>query len=183
MAVPRWTRAAAGDSLGTMIATALDAPPDILDADERRFVERIRVHGWFGTHVFADDEGPGFSFTTGIYVGLEQPEVLVFSLGQERAQAVLWDVWRTCLQGPLPVAEVLPAGRIFANTAAWLMPVAKHRYPEHLGWSRWFYGGDAFPCLQLVWPDAAGRFPWEAAFDLRHRESQPDLSAGSWGRS
>jgi len=48
------------------------------------------------------------------------------------------------------------------------------------GESRWFYGGDDFPCLQIVWPDRAGRFPWEADFDAQFEGNQPDLTEQGW---
>jgi hypothetical protein len=47
------------------ILTALDASPERLDQHEQKFVQRIREHGWLGTHVTPDDNGPGFSYTTG----------------------------------------------------------------------------------------------------------------------
>ena len=65
---------------------------------------------------------------------------------------------------PLPIGERTDA--VFANLPAYVFPVAKKHYRDLLGWSRWFYGGDDFPCLQIVWPDRAGRFPWEPTFTL-----------------
>jgi hypothetical protein len=49
-----------------------------------------------------------------------------------------------------------------------------------LGWSRWFYGGDAFPCLQIVWSDRDGRFPWQSGFDPALAGLQPDLTENGW---
>ena len=63
-----------------------------------------------------------------------------------------------------------------------LIPLAKQHYVEHLGWSRWFYGGDEFPCVQLIWPDRSNIFPWEAGFELDFEGEQPDLSSGGWGQ-
>ena len=53
----------------------MDAPPDVLDDGEQSFVAKVRELGWFRTSVFGDDEGPGFSFTTGFWVNASQPEV------------------------------------------------------------------------------------------------------------
>lgn len=36
------------------------------------------------------------------------------------------------------------------------------RYREFLGYALWFYDGDAFDALQIVWPDEACRYPWDA---------------------
>ena len=75
------------------IATALDAPADVLDADEQRFVSQIREHGWFRTEIFAEGDQPGFSFTCGFWVGHGFPEVIVFSLPREVTHDVLWNLY------------------------------------------------------------------------------------------
>jgi uncharacterized protein DUF4262 len=36
-----------------------------------------------------------------------------------------------------------------------------------------------FPCLQLVWPDSDGRFPWQAGFDASLKKYQPLLKTFS----
>jgi hypothetical protein len=58
--------------------------------------------------------------------------------------------------------------------------VANRFYADHLGWTRWFYGGDRFPCLQIVWPDRAGVFPWEPGFDATFSNDQADLTEHGW---
>ncbi len=159
--------------------TALDAPPDALDEAEQSFVAKVREHGWFRTGVFGDDEGPGFSFTTGFWVNANQPELIIFSTKDDIAQEVFWDVFRQAKSG-----HVLSIGKrtdaVFANLSAYAFPVAKKHYAEFLGWSRWFYGGDEFPCLQIVWPDRAGTFPWEAGFDAEFEADQLDLTERGW---
>jgi hypothetical protein len=159
--------------------TALDASPSALDAAERDFVDNVREHGWFATHVFGEDEHPGFSYTTGFWFTLQMPEVLVFSLKREIAHNILWDIFRDWKRGAKhPIGMAVP--NIFGNAEAYLVPIAKCKYPDHVGWSRWFYGGDDFPCLQLLWPDPAGSFPWQPGFDVRFGADQPDLTENGW---
>jgi len=159
--------------------TALDADPVTLDEHERNFVERIRRHGWFRTSVMGDDEGPGFSYTTGFWLTLGAPEFIVFALTPEIAHQVLWDMFNDLKDGrPRPVGRSLDD--VFANLAAYVFPVAAPHYPDLLGWSRWFYGGDDFACQQIVWPDPNGVFPWQAGVDERFACLQPDLSEGGW---
>jgi hypothetical protein len=158
--------------------TALDAPLDALDDHEKDFVSNIREHGWFRTSVFAEDGHVGFSYTTGLWLTLGFPEIIVFSLKTETAHSILWDVFRDVKSGKRP-----PIGKptdIFANMDGVLFPVDHEHYAEHLGWSRWFYGGDDFPCLQLVWPDTRGVFPWQPGAEERFREDQPDLTTKGW---
>ena len=162
--------------------TALDAPVDTLDRDEQSFVAKVKEYGWFDTHIFADAEGPGFSFTTGIWLSTRQPELIMFATKHEIAHNVFWSVSQDAKAG-----TALQTGRrtnaVFANLAAYAFPVAKRFYPDLLGWSRWFYGGDDFPCLQIVWPDPEGVFPWEDGFDQDFVADQPDLTEHGWQRA
>lgn len=159
--------------------TALDADRDKLDAGERNFVDLIREHGWFATHVMGEGEHPSFSYTTGFTVTLQAPEVLLHSLRQDLAHDVLWDVFREVKAGKvLPLGQ--PIENILGNHRACFFRVARAHYPEHLGWSRWFYGGDEFECLQLVWPDRDDVFPWQDGFDEDMRADQVDLTANGW---
>jgi hypothetical protein len=159
--------------------TALDTPLSGLDDEERNFVSNITEHGWFGTHVYADDDGPGFSYTTGFWVNLQFPEIIVFSLNGETAHNVLWHIYREIKDGrPLAVGKPLPD--IFSGLDAVLLPVSKSHYEAHLGWARWFYHGDDFPCLQLVWPDKDGVFPWQPGFAPEHEGAQRDLTESGW---
>jgi len=159
--------------------TALDLPDKKLDEHERNFVSKIREHGWFNTRILAEAEDPGFSFTTGFWVNTSQPELIIFSLRDGLAHDVLWDLFREAKAG-VALAVGKRTDQVFANLPAYVFPMAKRHYREHLGWSRWFYGGDKFPCLQIVWPDREGLFPWEPGFDPAFANDQPDLTEKGW---
>ena len=165
-----------------MMRSALDVPEESLDPLERNFVDNIRQHGWFDTHVFGEGALPSFSYTTGFCITLGFPEVIVFSLPKKTAHSILWGIYRDIKAGILP-----PTGtrvpNILGNADAVIIPCAKSQYSEYLAWSRWFYGGDGFDCVQLVWPDPAGRFPWEPSFDDRFHNHQPDLTESGWTSS
>jgi hypothetical protein len=105
--------------------------------------------------------------------------VILFSMSREAAQDTFWHIYRELEAGRrLPVGEL--TGEIFENAAAVLLPVALEQYEAHLGWSRWFYGNDSFECLQLVFPDRGGEFPWTSGSSADFRTAQPDLTAGNW---
>jgi len=159
--------------------TALDANPDRLDQHEQNFVRKIREHGWFGTHVMPDKVGPGFAYTTGFWLKFAFPEVILFSLLKASAHDTFWTIYRELeAGGRLPIGE--PTGEVFENVTAVLLPVSREQYSSHLGWSRWFYGNDEFECVQLVYPDRRGEFPWTPGSSEGFRASQPDLTAGGW---
>jgi hypothetical protein len=161
------------------MSTALDADPKRLDQHEQKFVQRIREHGWVGTHVMPDDDKPGFSYTTGFWLKFSFPEVILFSMSRDNAHDTFWTIYRELESGRrFPVGE--PTGEIFESAAAVLLPVSLEQYPSHLGWSRWFYGNDNFECLELVYPDRGGEFPWTPGASVDFRTAQPDLTAGNW---
>jgi len=158
--------------------TALDAEPSQLDEHEQKFVSDIREHGWIDNHIFDGD--PKFSYTTGFWLR-GSPEFIVFSLKREVAHNIFWDLFHDA-NTDLQRATGDRQDDIFGNMPAYLFNVADRHQSEYLGWSRWFYGKEIVPTVQLVWPDRAGLFPWEQGFDEQFRNSQPDLSDRGWAR-
>jgi Domain of unknown function (DUF4262) len=159
--------------------TALDADPSTLDEHERKFVANIRKHGWLNTSVPADEEGPGFCYTTGFWLSFKFPELITFSLKSEIAHSTYWHIFRELKSGQtFKVRE--PTNLIFENLNAVLLEVPERQFPDYLGWNRWFYGGERFGCLQLVWPDADGKFPWHFDMSKDLLNAQPDLTDGDW---
>ena len=134
----------------------------------------IADFGWHVMLVRADAEGPGFAYSIGLYESFGQPEILIVGLGTETMHWMINEIGGRLKQGERVEAE----GRI-----DWLLEghdcamrqVAPAHYRDYLGYARWYYRGDGFPVLQCAWPDKAGRFPWEPAFDPALRDRQPDL--------
>ncbi len=159
--------------------TALDAPSDKLDAGERDFVGKVRTHDWACTAVAADEVRPAFSYSTGLWVRFRHPEVIVFGLGSDTARRILRNV-HGCLTSGVEIPVLTPNTLLLEGYPTCAVPVGTRNYPAYLGWNRWFYGGDVFPCLQIVWPDRAGLFPWDTGSDADYRRDQPDLSEDGW---
>jgi hypothetical protein len=158
--------------------TRLDANPDTFNKHERQIVADIKEFGWFHTSVYGEAKFEQFSYTTGFWVSSQTPEILTFGLGKA-AHSIFWHMFR---QGKAGVKYPLSmrANDILADFPAILFPVAKKYYSEFPLSSRWFYRGEDFPCLQLVWPDLQGRFPWEQGFDESFLADQPDLTEHGW---
>lgn len=159
---------------------AFSLPRAELDDEEGRFLARIEEHGWSDTHVF-DEQGvsANFSYSTGFWFRHQKPELILFGLSSAVAHDILWDAYRDIETGRLFATGVRTSG-LFGNADAYLFTVAKSQYADHLGWSRWFYRGDEFPCFHLIWPDKSGLFPWETGFADGEESVQPDLTEKGW---
>ena len=161
------------------IRTAMDIPPEKLEPADRNFVGQIREHSWFRNSVLEEEGQPGFSYTTGFWLSTRQPELITCAMKSDVAHNVFWDLFRDAKAGrSLPIGT--RTDEVFGNIPAYVFPVAKAHYPGHLGWSRWFYGGDDFPCLQVIWSDRDGLFPWQSGFDPAFVGLQPDLTENGW---
>ena len=157
----------------------LDYPDDHFDAAELAFVDGIKQHGWMHTNALDEDDKPGFSFTTGFAASIGHPELIIFKVDKKVAHDIFWLLYR-CAENGKPVPRARRVGGILPNDDAYIFTVARRHYPNYLGWSRWFYRGDDFECLQVVWPDEAGVFPWEDGFDPKYANAQVDLSERGW---
>jgi len=135
----------------------------------------IATYGWHVIKVYEDDEGPGFAFTIGLFQRFDHPELIVFGLPL--------DTMHLMLNG---AGEAVRAGRPFAAGHNYddilegydctFRPVSRKHYEAYLGSARWYYEGDGFPVLQLIWPDREHRYPWAAPADAWIREAQPVLA-------
>jgi len=155
--------------------TAFDLKDDQLDDGDRAFLSGVRQHGWYSTNVFADEERPGFIYSTGFWYCFKAPEVIIFGLPQEVAHQVLWLLFERLEAGERfntdqPVPDILTGYNVR------FCPAPESAFPEYLGWNRWFYGGDTFEVLQLIFPDMEGRFPWENGVSQDFKAMQPVLA-------
>jgi hypothetical protein len=131
------------------------------DKHERKAIEDIREHGVHVMHIF-DDKGerPDFSYTVGLWHTHGQPEVFISGLKQSIRHTLLNNVnFR------------MGKGEQFANGQSYIDLIDGYRcyfqqfpteqYRAYLGWDRWFYGGDNFEAVQMLWPSVDHIYPWE----------------------
>jgi hypothetical protein len=161
------------------LKTALDIDLSELDAQETNFVENIKTHGWSATHVLADDEGPEFSYTTGFWYKFQFPELILFSLPNEVAHQIFWNLFNLLAEGGIllpnaPNSEALEGHDVF------LRSVEPRWVSEFLTWTKWFYGQETFEVQQLVWPDKLGNFPWDNGAETAFKIMQPNLTNQVW---
>ncbi len=144
----------------------------------RKLLQDIEDNGVHIVHVPADDDGPAFTFTVGLWHSFEQPEVIVFGLQQEVAADLLNALADEAAEGKTFLADSRHEGLLVGYPLRFL-EVPKDQYAGHFGMALWAYEGDDFPGVQMVWPDKQGRWPWEPGLREGFAQSQPVIGRKS----
>lgn len=147
------------------------------EADEI-LIRNVRERGCHILGVSGDKGEPTFSFSIGLALNYGQAEIVVFGLEPTKAAKIINIVrdgaalGKKYLDGDVST-DILVNGRVC------FVEVPLELYGEYLGTAIWFYRKSPrpFPCLQLVWPDRAGLFPWETGFDPDMKKDQPVLKS------
>jgi hypothetical protein len=133
----------------------------------------VEEFGWHVIKAEEDASGPGFAFTIGLTHNFGRPELIVFGLPPDVMHQILnlaGDNIRACtekFESGMKTTELLEG-------YAWaFIEFPKSSYHDFLGYAIWFYKGEEFDVLQCVWPDKAGRFPWEAGVLDEFKKNQP----------
>lgn len=159
--------------------TRLGDDPETLNPYERKLVQDVRDHGWRSVTAGADGGAPSFSYTTGFWRSLAAPEVIVFDFPLDLAHDVFGQMYRLLRAGPpLPVGQRIEG--VLSGESIFLLPADPVAAADFLLSSRWFYKDAEYPCVQLVWADRAGLFPWQEGFAPGLADLQPDLSRRAW---
>ena len=151
------------------------------DSGDRKLLSDVKEYGWHIVSVFdnrpLDNPSPSFSFSVGLYLNHEQPEIVLMGLPNMNAPQIINQVGAFTRGG----GQIVPGKRysgFIAGREVIFRPVHTSQYPEYLGSALWFYRSllpETFPALQLVWPDHRGVFPWEDGFAQEYSSQQHTL--------
>jgi hypothetical protein len=135
-----------------------------LDPGDQKIVDTIAKQGWFETHVLEDEQGPGFSCSTGFWETFSAPELIMFGLPDESCHAMLWEMVDR-LRGGLVLTDGLRLCGLIDDFDCVLRPVHVLQFNDYLGFALWYRrlklgSSDGLEALQLFWPSAkTGLFP------------------------
>ena len=149
--------------------------PNPENPGEEKLVGDVTAHGWHVVKVAEDDQGPGFTYTVGLWQSFRHPEVILVGLPGETAHVILNDLGEAVRRG-----EHFEAGTesevFLEGYPVTFRPVPEDRQWPYFGFARWFYDGGAFPALQLVFPDREHRWPWQDGVAAGFRAQQPVIA-------
>ena len=146
------------------------------DATEQKICADVAQHGCHIVTILEDSEGPTYSFSIGLYLNFQHPEIVIFGLSQQTAATAINDIYTKVENGrQFQVGE--SSDEFFTKTKLTFIEFPPSAYHEFLGCARWFYRSldYKFPVLQAVWTDKLGKFPWEDGHDKQSAKLQPIL--------
>ena len=145
---------------------------NILKADEEKLLDDVEKYGCHIIHVREEGGLPGWSYTVGLYEKFRQPEIITVGLKDDTAQYLLNEIAHRLKEG-LQIQEGLRQRELLESVEYEFRKVEER--PELsavVGYATWFYGANAFPVFQCIYPDLENRFPWEDSFDPSWRNRQ-----------
>jgi hypothetical protein len=139
------------------------APWRIHDGMEDVVRHNVAEHACHVMIVDADDEGPAFAYSIGLTRTYSQPELICFGLRDELMHWMINEIRDRMANGSrFKDGDQVPG--LIEGYACVLKRTERAWYREYLGYARWFYEGDNFDTLQIVWPDKQNRYPWDAGY-------------------
>lgn len=147
-----------------------------LDDPERKVIADVEQYGWHCLHVLGGEDTPQFSYTIGLQYTWSHPELIVVGLPPDVAHGIL-GLMVDALKTGTPIALDRPTDALLEDLPCVFVPVPKERYAEWVGFARWYYEGNDFELVQIVWPNREGHFPWHSQASKPFRAVQPILGA------
>lgn len=135
----------------------------IHDRTEDAVHENVREHGCHVMKIGADEEGPGFAYSIGLTKNYRQPELICFGLDLDLMHGMI-NAMRDRMAAGTKFEDRQRVSDLIEGYDCELRKMSVTFYRDFLGYARWFYAGDQFEAFQIVWPDKAHRYPWDAAY-------------------
>jgi hypothetical protein len=154
-----------------------------VDPRDQRIIDTVDRVGWMVMRVSPNQGDPDpqwFAYTIGLPVTFGWPELICFGLDPDlMAQLLNNAVLELKSRAVLP-SSGLELNEVMENCSACLGTFSVGYFSEHLGWALWFarlrgLKAEQFGCLQLLWPDKSGHFPFDANCDAGVRKLQTPI--------
>jgi hypothetical protein len=135
---------------------------------------------WHTTHVEADQDGPAFTYTTGLWRNFQAPEIVVVGPDAEHAYALVDEIAAAMKAGFRPEFR-RRYDEFIEGAPVEFVRVDERHYETMFEHAVWFYTHSMappvrFPVVQCVLPNiATGAFPWEAGYPDHFHDIQPLL--------
>ena len=140
------------------------------------FAADVATYGWVVMKVAANSPpDPDFAYSIGLFQSYGHPEIILVGLPEGIAHQIINDVGAAVRAGKRYTAGST-SGEFLEGYNVTFRVVPDYQFGAYLGWGCRYYGERAFPALQLVYPDRAGRWPWHDEASDAFRAAQPVLA-------
>ena len=141
---------------------------------DKKLQDDIEEFGLQVMYVTEDDQGPGFSYSIGLFENYHHPEIIIVGLKQQLAHILINNMANDIKDGKVYVPLSYEAN-ILDNFNCYIIEVEKSNYDNYVGQAQRYYEGDGFPLLQCIYPTVKGIYPWEDKWPESIKNSQPIL--------
>lgn len=140
---------------------------------EQRIISNVEKYGVSMTSVFGTEEKPPFTYTIGLKKTYNMPELIVFGLDPQSAHGVLYAAIGLIKQGNFDFDAL--HSQIIEGFQCAFKNVPFEIAKKYAYSASWFYNNERYEMSQLIWPDEAGKFPWDDGFNNKFKKIQPVL--------
>ncbi len=135
----------------------------------------VQKYGFSVLGVVGDQSGPHFTYTIGLYPTI-MPELIMFGIRPDGATTLFHQI----VKKRKDEGMIFESGKTYEGISEkyplYFHQVDREHYHRYvLAAIRWHNETREFPLYQVVWPDTASRFPWQANFEERFTKDQPLL--------
>lgn len=134
----------------------------------------IEKNGCHIIYIPANEAQPSVAYSIGIAKTTKHPDIVVTGLDKDTAHFLINEYNYRIRDGESfdveqHYDEFLQDAKITFRT------IAKEYYESLCPQAQWFYEGDDFTMLHLIWPDENGALPWEKKASKSYRWLMPRL--------
>jgi hypothetical protein len=130
------------------------------DEKDQHLLNSIEEIGWHVLKIMADDEGPGFVYSVGLFKTFGHPEIIIIGLSPDLAHVLINNIGEDIRTG-----KHYNSGEFYDNIVTGFdcafLQVPKMVYRDYFGYALWYYEETAFPVVQCIYPTTKGYFPWQ----------------------
>jgi hypothetical protein len=131
----------------------------------------VQKHGWHVVKVLADESGPAFAYSIGMFETFGHSEILMFGFEPDLMHRIINNVGFDIRSGKRFSADQRDDD-VLNNYEVEFKAVLPQFFDELVGTALAYYRGSVFTVLQCVLPDKEHRFPWNPECDEWLREKQ-----------
>jgi hypothetical protein len=130
----------------------------------RALTRTVQAHGWTYMYGPFADHPVRYGYTIGLSEAFGFPEAVVVGLSEDTAAYVFAELVTRLRAGERPPLNQHISLGLNLPVVLRALPASAQR--EHLWGANAYHDGRraGYEAVQIVWPDAGGRFPWEAGY-------------------